>query len=73
MKGKVTEIAQAWINVAVGNKEIKALAKERLAVCNSCPSKIYFINIEACGECHCPLLGKTHSPENSCDLKKWKR
>lgn len=67
------EILQAWKNVLSPTDEVEGLAKERYDTCNSCDEKIEFLSIEVCGQCYCPLKGKTHSPENSCPLNKWLR
>lgn len=68
---KVKEIATAWKNVLVGSDRVKALAEQRIDICNTCEFKAEQIGIPVCGVCHCPLLGKTHSPENSCPKEKW--
>jgi hypothetical protein len=68
---EVIEILKAWKNVAFTTEEIEAIAKERMAVCSKCPHKTTMMKIDVCGLCHSPLLGKTHSPENSCPKKKW--
>lgn len=71
---KIIEIIVAWFNVLFKRKQV--IAKERMKVCDSCPNKTTVNigkDIDVCGMCMCPLLGKTHSPINSCDAKKWKR
>lgn len=70
---KLWEIGKAWTNVVAGSEETKELAKERMKVCQTCEHKKVsdLLNVEVCGLCHCPLLGKTHSPLNGCPAKKW--
>lgn len=70
---KLSEIIKAWKNVAFSTEEIEAIANKRKEICNQCPHKTTMLSIEVCGICHCPLLGKTHSPENSCPEKNWLR
>jgi hypothetical protein len=70
---KLTEITKAWWNVATAGQDIKSLAKERMAVCQKCPFQQVMLGVEVCGVCHCPLLGKTHSPEKSCPKSKWEK
>ncbi len=68
---KAIEILKAWANVAAGSAKVKTLAEERMEVCKGCEHNIDQFGIRVCGLCYCPLLGKTHSPVNSCDAKKW--
>lgn len=72
---KTKEIAKAWLNVLSEDEGIKLLAEERMVVCQACPHKAHFdlLDFDYCGVCHCPLLGKTHSPENSCPHGYWKK
>jgi hypothetical protein len=70
---KVKEITTAWKNVLVGDAEIKAVAEERMAVCQGCEFKIQFFGADVCGECMCPLVAKTCSPLNACPKNKWTR
>jgi hypothetical protein len=67
------EIIKAWKNVAFSTEEIKQIANERVSICDTCEHKTTMLNVSVCAKCHCPLLGKTHSPNNSCPLKKWER
>ena len=68
---KSKEIIDAWVNKFVGDAESKALAEERMAICNICPRKIKMMGVEVCGACHCPLAGKTFSLENTCPEDRW--
>jgi hypothetical protein len=72
---KASEIIQAWKNFAKPTEEMKEIAIERMEVCNGCSSRERnkLLNFDYCSICTCPLLGKIHSPINSCDLKKWNR
>ena len=79
------EIAKGWYNFVVASAEHKQMIEERLAICDQCPHKqqisttgqalIHAINkqgsIYYCGQCGCPLAGKTANPESSCPLSKW--
>ena len=42
-------------------------AKERRAICKTCPSRKVFV----CGECGCPIPMKSRVKDEYCDLKKW--
>jgi hypothetical protein len=73
---KLVEIARAWITAANPSEHEKKLAEERIAICQSCPSKRLdeSINLHYCGECYCPLSKKIFSPlpgSEACPLKKW--
>ena len=70
---KIIEIIVAWFNVITNRN--KKIAKERYDVCKTCPHRMTldFVDIELCNMCGCPLIAKTRSEKNSCDLKKWKR
>jgi hypothetical protein len=67
------EILQAWKNVALKPDQIVQISKERLVICNECEHKTLLLGVNVCGICHCPILGKTHSPMNTCPKQKWKR
>lgn len=75
--GKLSEIAEGYINLINKNQMIEEIAKERLEVCKPCnknsdnnPS--LRTSISFCTECGCILASKARSPESSCPLKKWK-
>lgn len=71
------EIMQAWVTKFNPTPEQHELALKRFAICEECPSKKIISNpvrnFFICGECGCPLEGKTHSPKrkNACPLNKW--
>lgn len=71
------EIVQAWAIKFKPTPEQSELAQKRYEICETCPShKIVenpVRNFFICGECGCPLEGKTHSPirEKACPLDKW--
>jgi len=81
----LTEIAKAWYSFIQQTPEIQELAQRRLAICDLCPSKVQIgstgqlilnaINENSsmykCGECHCPLAGKTAGEHSRCPLNKW--
>lgn len=77
---KLDEIFKAWLKTASPTEIQKEIAKERLNVCNGCPSKQKGVGkLFVCGECNCPIsygdkpVGKTYTEQNECPLHKWKR
>ena len=59
-------------NTVIKRKVIEEIAKKRLSICNSCPSKNLNCNIkDCCGICGCNLGFKTRSLESSCPQQKW--
>ncbi len=73
MKLDIKEVTHAWINLAIGNEEVKKIAEERMKVCIECPFREKQLGVFVCSLCMCPLIAKTHSPKNSCDKWFWKR
>jgi hypothetical protein len=70
------EIATAWVRVFKGTPEQGARAAERLAICETCPAKVFtpLILSYTCDDCGCPLKGKAFSPlpgGEACPRKKW--
>jgi hypothetical protein len=63
----------------------KNLMLQRLLICDTCPNKRQLRtdgalqqggenrpdSIYYCGQCGCPLLGKTREPEHECPMAKW--
>lgn len=75
---KIVEIAKAWIAAANPTPEQKAIAEHRISICNTCPNRSYFSQVDAhvCGLCGCPLNKKIFSPlpgEQACPDKRWKQ
>ena len=75
----IREITSAWWDSYFAGDNQKKLAKQRLSICESCPSleqkfkKIRQITISVCGECGCPIDKKIFSNKfNPCPLGKWK-
>jgi hypothetical protein len=75
----IREITSAWWDSYFADDNQKKLAKERLSVCESCPSlqtkfkKIRKLTISLCGECGCPISKKIFSNKfDACPLGKWK-
>ena len=73
---KFEEIIKAWRIRWKPTEKEKLLADKRLAICKTCPSVKSLIEGSSffmlCGECGCPLDGKTHSPvKGACPLGKW--
>jgi hypothetical protein len=75
----IREITSAWWDSYFADDNQKKLAKERLSVCESCPSlqtkfkKIRKLTISVCGECGCPISKKIFSNKfDACPLGKWK-
>jgi len=81
MLSKFKTIAKAWITAANHTPEQKALAEERLEVCNDCEYRkenTDILNFYYCGECGCPLNGKIFTDvrlpmEDKCPKGKWKK
>ena len=74
---KFEEILKAWIAKWNPTPEQVELAEKRYAICEECPSRKIIENpirnFYVCGECGCPLEGKTFSQkkEGACPLGKW--
>jgi len=67
---KFKEILTGWANLVFGNKEIKKMASERMAVCARCPhasAKMYL----HCDVCGCYIPAKARSRESDCPLNFW--
>jgi hypothetical protein len=81
----LVDIASGWYNYLNATPYVKKLIGQRLAICDSCPSKqqltkmgqilVKSVNEEGnlfkCKECGCPLAAKTASLKSSCPLGKW--
>lgn len=72
------EISAAWWDSYFGTEQQKIHAKERLEICQQCPSltikfkKLKRMNVTVCGECGCPIDKKVFSSKfNACPLGKW--
>lgn len=79
------EIAKGWVNFVIQPDDLKALAAERLEICDACPHKkqlnsvgqaiITTINSQAstylCDICGCPLAAKSINSGSPCPLGKW--
>jgi len=75
----VEDIFKSWIKTINPTEEQLQLAKERLDICNTCPSKQKGMGkMNICNLCNCPIsydekpIGKTYSEKNDCPLHKWK-
>lgn len=69
---KLKEIGEGWLNNLLrDNPEIEEQAKERLAICSSCPNRITMLGVDVCALCHCPLSAKARSQESECPAGKW--
>ena len=69
-------IAQSWFDSYFGTELQKELAKERLKICETCPSRKELLKDQewsvVCGECGCPLNKKIFSKKiKECPLNKW--
>ena len=71
------EIAESWYRVAIHTPEQKALAEERLAICNGCDQKMHndVTMMFQCKACGCPIKAKVYSSRgpDACPLQKWPR
>lgn len=75
----IKEISEAWWNSYFATQEKKEIAKNRLEICQDCPSMTTVLqkmgkklSVSLCGECGCPISKKIFSPKyNACPLKKW--
>lgn len=68
------QILQGITNTLIRDEFIESIAKERLAICHTCPSLstdckplIY----ECCSLCGCSLKFKTRSMSDACPKEKW--
>ena len=73
----IKTIAQSWFDSYFGTELHKELAKERLKICETCPSKKELLKDKewsfVCGECGCPIKKKIFSKKiKECPLDKWK-
>lgn len=75
----IREITSAWWDSYFASDNQKELAKERLSICEGCPSleqkfkQIRKVTFSVCGECGCPVSKKIFSNKfNPCPLGKWK-
>ena len=81
----LVEIAKGWYHFINATLSHQQMMQFRLSICDGCESKkqlspmgqavLLSINQAAstfyCGECKCPLAGKTASPSSKCPLGKW--
>ncbi len=79
MSISIKEITLAWWDSYFAEESQKKLAKDRLKICEDCPSlkekfkRVKKISVSFCGECGCPISKKIFSSEfNACPLGKWK-
>lgn len=76
MELDLKKISSAWWDSYFGPEDLKELAKQRLEICEACPSrKVAFrklLPFPQCSECGCPIGKKVFSyQQNDCPLKKW--
>lgn len=71
------EIAESWYRVAKHTPAQKALADERLAICDGCDQKVHndLLMMYQCKACGCPLKAKVYSTRgpDACPRQKWSR
>lgn len=71
------EIYKSWLISFNPTNTQRNLSKDRIAICNECPSLSKRLNINKdwaayCGECGCPINKKVFSMStNPCPLNKW--
>ena len=65
---KLSEIVNGWSNYVFPNKEVEALATQRMKICLDCTKLKDNNKCAICG-CYCPA--KVRSVQSSCPLKKW--
>lgn len=76
----IKEISEAWWNSYFATESKKNVAKDRLKICQECPSMTTVLqkmgkklSVTICSECGCPISKKIFSPKyNACPLGKWK-
>ena len=81
---KLSEIVTGWVNYMIQPEDIKALMKERLSICDTCPSKKHLkeghlLTVVTndpdlhfyCSGCGCPLAAAAANPKIKCPQKKW--
>lgn len=47
------------------------LANERIKICNTCSSKMYYKGFAICEECGCILNSKVRVQDEKCLINKW--
>jgi len=62
------EIYDGWKNFIFENKEVEALAKERMEICVDCQ---FFRTNKTCEKCGCYMPAKTRSPHSKCPENFW--
>ena len=64
------EIVEAWLISFNPSEEQKALAAERIKICNGCEARN--ATFEVCTKCACPLYKKIYAvSKDLCPLAKW--
>ena len=70
MVKKLKNIIQGWIFKLF--EENEQLAKERISICNECPSRTHIESLgDICAECGCILDAKARVIDEQCVLNKW--
>ena len=69
------QILEGIKNTAFKNQYVEEVSKDRMDVCDTCPSKGDQCAVPGtapcCNECGCSLAFKTRSLSSDCPLKKW--
>lgn len=68
---KIIEIYNGWKNLVIKQSDIEDMSAWRMEICNDCDKKVNQLGMDVCGECGCPLMSKTRSPQSECPLSKW--
>lgn len=73
---KVNNVVNGYVNLIVKDSDVEALAKQRMAICNTCTYRVPLVKVAGvqyynCSKCHCPLDAATRSTGYSCPMGKW--
>ena len=65
------EIAESEERTSVELRASKEVQSNRLAICQTCPSKSTMFGMDACNECNCILGFKVQITTSTCPKGNW--
>lgn len=68
LKKPITILKSIYLRLLEQNQQ---LVESRLAICDKCKDKLYYMGDYVCGHCGCVLENKTRLDNEHCDLGKW--